>query len=163
MSKNRQQRRAMRSAGVPVPGIVATDPVAVGPTVAPRPIEFPGVERQGTPIFDALMTPKFAHAVVEADFMVGEPFEPWDIVERVPLPIEGMIEDLRAGMDPDVAWTIEESVGAQALLDRLRARVGEVDDDDDDGPAGDPAGVDAGGADAVAADDGPGPQLAAAG
>lgn len=242
MSKNRQQRRALRGETVPVPSIVATDPVALGPTVTIDPVidfdrlsmvapngcddcsvepfehhryphrpgqrvdfdadpgpddtqvlptvgweptpapEFPGIEEEGTPFFDALAgSPEFAHLWAEGAHWdteaLAEP-EPWGLVERLPLPIEGLIEDLKAGMDPAVAWTIEESVGAQAMLSRTWEQI-ELEESQaydeleevryagdgaaEDGPAGDAEGADPGGGDQVANRGDDDPALPAAG
>lgn len=135
----------MRGEGVPTPGIVATDVVAVGPTVTPKAPPFPGVDEEATPIFDQVWgSEPFVHLGAEIDAMdamLAEQFPSWGLDQIAPLPIESLIKELKTRVDPAVAWTIEESVGAQALFDKIKNVVtGEEDTDGDDtaGPAGDP-------------------------
>lgn len=173
---------------MPAAAIVATDPVALGATVTvapddtqvlptvvaqPQPApEFPGVTEEATPIFDALIAeqfPEWEEQGIQAAQLLAEPFEEWDLVERVPLPIEGLIEDLMAGMEPEVARTIEESVEAHALMHRVAKHYregnerGEGTDDHDIRPADHAEGAEPAGGDAVAGPGDDDPAVAAAG
>lgn len=140
MSKNRQQRRILRGPTVPVPAIVATDPVAVtarAPVSAP---EFPGLDEATPLIYDQLLAetrPSLSEA--EAQAMIAEGFESWDLDEIAPLPIESLIKDLKAQVGEGMAWVIESEAGRAVLADRLTKNLGEVDNDEqpDDGPTGD--------------------------
>lgn len=145
MSKNRQQRRALRSPGVPTEDIVATDPAAVGPPVIVHAPEFPGTDVEVTPVFDELWrSAPFVHLGAEIDVMdamLTEPFEPWGLDDLLPLPIELMIRDLTAKVGPDVAWATEQYTGAQALVNRVITGLADEgeggNDGDDTGSAGD--------------------------
>ena len=112
-----------------------------------------------TPLFDALAAERFPE-LFEADLFVEELFrepEPWDLVERVPLPIEGLIDDLRQALPEQVVKETEQSVAASALMSALHraAEREEVRDAGDDiRPAGDADVADPAGGSAVVGDEG---------
>lgn len=156
MPKARQRVRAVRGTAVPTSPIVATDPVAVGPTVTHEAPAFPGVDEAALPIYDALVAGSYQHLALQdaaAAAMAAEPFPSWGLEDVAPVPLTFMIAELRKKVDPGTAWTIEESVRAQALLDKITV-LGEVtsDDDTDGEPAGDAEGADPGAAAVVAGD-----------
>lgn len=154
MSKGGHTKRTLRAATVPVPSIVATDPVAVGTPVTAVAPEFPGVADADTPVYDQLLADMpLTMTPAEADAMINEGVESWGLDEIAPLPIESMIKDLVAQVGDGTAWTIEQEVGADAWH-RRALNLGEVDNDDtDDGPAGDAELGDGPGGPAVVDDD----------
>lgn len=147
MSKNPQQQRTLRREVVPTPGIVATDPVALGPAVAPTAPAFPGVDDEATPIHDRLWgSEPFVHLGAEIDAMdamLAEQFPSWGLDEIAPLPVETMIKDLVARVGEGTAWAIEAEVGQDAWNRKALGLAGEEESDDDTaepagpGPAGD--------------------------
>lgn len=147
MSESRQRFRAVRSETVPAAPIVATDSVALGPTVAPTAPHFPGVDEEPTPVFDGLWgSEPFAHLGAEIDAMdamLAEQFPSWGLDEIAPLPIESLIKEMVAKVGEDVAWAVKQVAMAEIMSRRLAGPLGEEESDGDttepagSGPAGD--------------------------